>query len=357
MVSVFELWDIRWFVYRSTRDWKYAMGEIEKSFDMKAGQGSVDEDVESIGSSNLILGPSFGRQRSEHQYDYPIAPSPLHFTHLNSPKPASNSYFMPSPLRIDNKRRRRRRGRCRLFICCCCCTLFSLLGTSILVALITWLVLRPIYFPRFTIDTFEFQTLEASDSDSLSATAFFTITAENRNKRLGFKYDAIGVDASYRGYVFGHSEVPSFSLGHRNVTTLSSEFFVENFSFSPGEVGKQFSNDLELERVEVQVRARAKVRLKNTPFALFKVLVNCDLALKPPSDHHRVVSLARRASWQGDTDLYIAVRDCHASRSVTRFTGRIEELLISRNYRSSYFLKLHLWREREVAKFMTLAFQ
>jgi len=118
----------------------------------------------------------------------------------------------------------------------------------------------------------------------LTADTVFTITAENSNKRLGFKYESIGIESSYRGHVFGHSEVAKFSLAHGKVTKLESKFVVEDYVLTPGTLGESLAADVKGARVGIHVHAKAKVRVKVGAVTSFpvKVFVDCEVAVKPP---------------------------------------------------------------------------
>lgn len=254
-----------------------------------------DESLPSrVNSAKFIL-ENYERSRS-HQY-YPRDPSPLHFTHLNSPRPNAN--FMASPMRSYSFDKERRRRRCGGFASCFCCSILATLCSVFVTAgillglttLIAWLILRPIHAPRYFVDNLEFRSLSVSaptnelDIATLNANVMFTITAENRNGKMGFKYDGVGIDTSYRGNVFGYSAVSSFALGHRNTTTLTSEFVVENYLFTPPRLGRDFAADVALASLALHVRASAKVRVKVgviTSFAV-KVFVDCDFVVKPPN--------------------------------------------------------------------------
>lgn len=216
---------------------------------------------------------------------YPQEPTPMHFTQLFYPKATA----MPPPATHTN--RCRRRG-CGGLGCCCasiCATLCSLLFTLVfilgLAALIAWLVLRPIYAPKYSFGDLQIKTFNLTPQNTLNANIVYNIMASNRNGKIDFKHNAIAVHTSYGGQVFGQASIPAFSQGHRNVTTLTSELVVNNFEFVPASLGTALATDVNRGSVALHARGSAKVRVKVgaiTSFAV-RVRVDCDFTVKPPT--------------------------------------------------------------------------
>jgi len=161
-----------------------------------------------------------------------------------------------------------------------CSLLFTLLD---LATLITWLVLRPIHSPTFSIDRLDIKTFNVTpQGTTLNADLVYTFVVTNPNKKLGFKYEGIDVETSYGREVFGRSSVAGFSQGHRNVTTLTTGFVVENAGVRNASV---IAADSQRGNMGIHTRANAKVSVKVGAITSFpvKVHVDCDFMLKPPT--------------------------------------------------------------------------
>ncbi|KAG0584639.1 hypothetical protein KC19_3G224900 [Ceratodon purpureus] len=217
---------------------------------------------------------------------YPTEPTPMHFTQLHFPK----SSVLPPPATYHHSRRRHR--SCGSLGCCCCslfATLCSLLFTLVfllgIATLITWLILRPIYAPRYSLEDVQLKTFSVSPQNALNADVVYGIRTENPNGKIEFKYGVIDMETSYMGQVFGRSAVPAFSQGHRNVTTLTSQLVVKNYEFVPASVGSALATDMQRGSVALHARGSTRVRVKVgaiTSFAV-RVHVNCDFTVKPPT--------------------------------------------------------------------------
>lgn len=239
-------------------------------------------------------------KNGSRSYVYPHEPSPLHFTQLYYPKP---TVFVPSPA---THLKPRRHGYVASSIRCCCCSLFAAICSLLLTActligltvFITWLVLRPITAPRYSIDTVEFRSLRViTSNNTLNADVDYTITASNPNSRLGFRYDRMEFETSYRGYVFGRSAVAAFYQGHQNVSMFTSGFVVESFTFAPERFGSELSTDWNSGNIAFHLRGSAKIRARVgviTSMAV-NVLVDCDFAVKVPSGNvtNKICTLTR----------------------------------------------------------------
>lgn len=211
----------------------------------------------------------------------------MHFTQLFYPKA---SVVMP-PAATHKKPRSRR--RCGASLGCCCCSIFATLCSLLftvtlllgLATLITWLILRPIHSPKFSVESLQVKTFNVTPQGSLNADILYTVVANNLNGKIGWKYDVITMETSYGGRVFGLTSIPAFSQGHRNVTTVTSGFVIENYKFVPASVGSTLATNVERGSVALHARASAKVRLKVGAITSFpvRVHVNCDFTVKPPT--------------------------------------------------------------------------
>lgn len=218
---------------------------------------------------------------------YPNEPTPMHFTQLFLPKATA----LPPPATYERKHRHRR--GCGSSLGCCCCsvavTLCSLLLAFVFLlgvaALITWLVLRPVHAPRYSIEDLQMKTFSVTAENALDVDAVYRIRAENPNGKLGFEYGVIDMETSYDGHVFGRSAIAAFSQGHRNVTSLTSQVVVKNFAFVPASVGSALATDVRRGSVALHARGSTRVRVKIgaiTSFAV-RISVDCDLTVKPPT--------------------------------------------------------------------------
>lgn len=217
---------------------------------------------------------------------YPNEPTPMHFTQLLFPKAS----VLPQPATYKPKRRRHR--GCGSLGCCCsslfgtlCSLLFTLVFLLGIAALITWLVLRPIYAPRYSLEGVQLKTFSVSAQNTLNADVVYTIRAANPNGKIEFKYEVIDLETSYGGQVFGRSAIPAFSQGHRNVATLTSQLVANNYAFVPASVGSTLAADVQRGSVALHARGSTRVRVKVGAITSFAVRVHmdCDFTVKPPT--------------------------------------------------------------------------
>jgi hypothetical protein len=219
---------------------------------------------------------------------HPNEPTPIHFSQLFTPEAS----VLPAPATYAPKQKQRRHRGCG-GLCCCCCSLLAALFFLVLtlvfllgiVVLITWLVLRPIHAPQYSLENVDLKTFSVTPQNALSADVVYTVRADNPNGKIGFKYGDINMETSYGGQVFGRSAILAFSQGHRNVTTLTSQLVVNNYAFVPASVGSTLATDVQRGSVALHARGSTKVRAKVgaiTSFAV-SVHVDCDFTVKPPT--------------------------------------------------------------------------
>lgn len=208
---------------------------------------------------------------------------------------------LPPPATYSKPHHRSHRGG--LAGCCCCffSTLCSLLVTFILLLgiaiLVLWLVLRPIHLPKYSLDNSNMRNFSVGQGSTLNADIVYNITANNPNRKIGIEYDAINLETSYDGQVFGHSAIPGFYQGHQNITSVASELNVTNFPLRTSSA-TTLSSQIQSNSVPLFVRADAKVRVKigTHTSSAFWVRVDCDVVVgvKPAKLISKSCRLKRR---------------------------------------------------------------
>ncbi|KAG0626025.1 hypothetical protein M758_2G097100 [Ceratodon purpureus] len=209
---------------------------------------------------------------------------------------------LPPPATYTKRHHRSNRGG--LAGCCCCffATLCSLLVTLILLlgiaVLVLWLVLRPIHLPKYSLDNVDVRSFSVGQGSTLNANIVYNITANNPNRKIGIKYDAINLETSYDGQVFGHSAIPAFYQGHQNITSLASELNATNFPLRASSA-TALASQIQSNSVPLFVRADAKVRVKigSQTSSAFWVRVDCDVVVgvKPGQLISKSCRLKRRS--------------------------------------------------------------
>jgi hypothetical protein len=137
--------------------------------------------------------------------------------------------------------------------------------------------------PTFSIDRLDIKTFKVTpQGTTLNADLVYTLVVTNPNKKLGFMYEGVDMETSYGGEVLGRSSVAGFSQGHRNVTTLTTGFVVENAGVRNASA---IAADSQRGSVGIHSRANAKVRVKAGAITSFQVNVHvdCDFMVKPPT--------------------------------------------------------------------------
>ncbi|KAG0619078.1 hypothetical protein M758_4G114500 [Ceratodon purpureus] len=145
-----------------------------------------------------------------------------------------------------------------------------------LFALITWLALRPIYQPTYAIDDIQIRALTVNTTRStVTADILYNVTAHNRNRKMGFTYNWITIDASYSGWNFARSTIPKFKLGKSRNVTMPSWHNVQNFPV-PSSVATSLAGAIQNGTVPLRVFAKAKLRVTIGKFRSSPLNVNVD---------------------------------------------------------------------------------
>ncbi|XP_074584398.1 NDR1/HIN1-like protein 10 [Curcuma longa] len=168
----------------------------------------------------------------------------------------------------------------------CCCNLFkfflSLVITVGVVVLVLWLVFRP-NEPRVRVDT---ASLVRFDLDGSSSTLFYNLslglTVRNPNRRLSFYYDRLEARAEYDGNRFGFSRLPTFHQGHKNTTVIGPILFDSSQRLFRDSVGETYRRETSEGFYYIDVKVRAKMRVKVWIFRLRYNRPHIDCTLKLP---------------------------------------------------------------------------
>ncbi|CAA7396842.1 unnamed protein product [Spirodela intermedia] len=208
-------------------------------------------------------------------------------------QPLPGAYYGPA---VPPKHQRKSRG----CFCCLLSTFFKILiGLVILLgvlALVLWLVLRPVevkaYVRTASLTQFNLSTVGGNDNFRYNLTAVgrgsigynlsTVIDIRNPNKRIGLYYDSIEAIAYYEGERFAWKALPAFYQGHKNTTTLYPAFSGQStIDMSISEV-----QDFELHRqagtFDVTLHLRSRIRFKlGSSFKTSRTTmkIKCNMAL------------------------------------------------------------------------------
>ncbi|XP_024361846.2 NDR1/HIN1-like protein 10 [Physcomitrium patens] len=183
---------------------------------------------------------------------------------------------------------------------CCCTTIVTLCSVLLLLiflisvaALIFWLIVRPIHAPSYSLKDFNLNSFSITPQYSfgvtprvlLNANFKYTLIANNRNKKIGFKYGDISIETSYAGDVFGRSGIPGFYQGHRNITTLTEDLQVKNYALSLS-LASALQADVRSGSIPLQSFATTKVGVKIGGLVSFpvKVHLHCEIRVSLPTN-------------------------------------------------------------------------
>ncbi len=204
-----------------------------------------------------------------------------------------------TPEHYIKHRRRRILKACLASLCGLLVIFVLLLG---LAALIVWLILRP-KSPSWSLRDVQVVTLNVQFYRSgrrlystgpqdtlllnpqLNADLYFTIEAENANKKIKLVYDTINVYSSYADYRFGHTNVPPFLQGYRNTTLLHPELKAQSVPVAVN-LGYALQNDIRNNKVLLQIQVDVKARVKIGSYKSFSFWVHtsCDIAVTAPGN-------------------------------------------------------------------------
>ncbi|RWW57512.1 hypothetical protein BHE74_00035691 [Ensete ventricosum] len=143
------------------------------------------------------------------------------------------------------------------------CIVFTGLGFIVLVGLVVlifWLVVRPKPL-EYTVDDARVYGFNLTASHALNATFDLTLRSYNRNHRVSLYYDFMEVTVWYDDQMVAFTEVAPFYQRRRNVTTLDVSAVATSTPLL-GSVEKSLKHDRSSGQVGLEVRARARVRLK-----------------------------------------------------------------------------------------------
>lgn len=133
-----------------------------------------------------------------------------------------------------------------------------------LVALITWLALRPQKL-KYYLEYGSVAQLQISKVGLVNSKVVFNITTRNPNKRVAIYYDKIDAFLLYDGQEIAWASIAPFFQGHKNTTSLNASL---SGYFVPLEAGS--SRDLKLEhssgKIDVGFRLYARIRFKRGIF-------------------------------------------------------------------------------------------
>ncbi|KAI3956749.1 hypothetical protein MKW92_027015 [Papaver armeniacum] len=154
--------------------------------------------------------------------------------------------------------------------CICKLILSILLGLG-LVALVIWLILRPVDPLQFRIDDASLTQFNVTDNNILHYNLALALNLRNPNKKIGVHYDQIEVRAFYGGQRFDSVMLTPFYQGHKNTTILHPVFRGQRLLPSVlGEYNKDKTDGKFKLKVKLYLKLRFKVGFVNIP------------ALKPP---------------------------------------------------------------------------
>nr|WIW57590.1 late embryogenesis abundant protein LEA20 [Pinus tabuliformis] len=129
-----------------------------------------------------------------------------------------------------------------------------------LVALITWLALRP-QKPKYYLEYGSVAQLQISKVGLVNSKVLFNITTRNPNKRVAIYYDKIDAFLLYDGQEIAWASIPPFFQGHKNTTSLHASLSGYFVALEP-----DTSRDLKLEhssgKVDMGLRLYARIRFK-----------------------------------------------------------------------------------------------
>ncbi|RWV87703.1 hypothetical protein GW17_00050275 [Ensete ventricosum] len=143
------------------------------------------------------------------------------------------------------------------------CIVFTGLGFIVLVGLVVlifWLVVRPKPL-EYTVDDARVYGFNLTASHALNATFDLTLRSYNRNHRVSLYYDFMEVTVWYDDQMVAFTEVAPFYQRRRNVTTLDVSAVATSTPLL-GSVEKSLKHDRSSGQVGLEVRVRARVRLK-----------------------------------------------------------------------------------------------
>lgn len=173
--------------------------------------------------------------------------------------------------------------------------LLALIVITGLVVLIVWLAVHPKKL-RYSIEHGSITGFNLSN-DRLNANFYLVLRAHNPNRRMSLYYDKIDVTVLYEDQKLSINNVHPFYQPRRNVTFVDLDLVAKNAT-----VYGAVARDMKMERaggdLSLDVKIRAKIRLKVGLFKIHRTLKVACGSLTVPFDSHRAFK-----SFPCDTDI------------------------------------------------------
>lgn len=200
--------------------------------------------------------------------------------------------------------------RCFAILCFLLVIFVIMLG---LAALITWLYLRPLHAPTWTVQNVQVPTLNLQFNrygrrlsqtpnrntvllnPLLNADIVFTLQAYNPNKRMKIIYDEISVYTSYANTAFGQDQIPVFLQGYQNTTTFITELKAQSVPVTTN-LGTSLQNDIlsDIVPLKLNVDARWRAKIGDYKSLHFWVHSSCEITVTAPNNSQQAGQLLTR---------------------------------------------------------------
>ncbi|KAG6522900.1 NDR1/HIN1-like protein 3 [Zingiber officinale] len=194
-------------------------------------------------------------------------------------------YGPPVPPRNRSFRSVGRSSGCCCGPCCLVCNLFKFLLSLVIalgvVILVLWLVFRPNQ-PKARVETASLTQFDLANSTTLSYNLSFDLTVRNPNRRMSFYYDRLEARAEYDGDRFGFTNLPTFYQGHKNTTVIRTIHFGGTQPMFGDSVDETYRRERSEGFYYIDVKVRAKMRVKVWIFKLRYNRPHIDCTLKLP---------------------------------------------------------------------------
>ncbi|KAK9145561.1 hypothetical protein Sjap_005464 [Stephania japonica] len=170
-------------------------------------------------------------------------------------------------------------------------TIFTLLTSLILLALLIWFIIHPTK-PNFSLkETNIDQLMALSSSPStppqlLNSSIQLTLISTNPNQKLGIYYDQLQIYASYKGQqLTSPSPLPSFYQGHQDINVLTALLVGAAIPIDPSFVF-EVEHDLAVDGtllVDIKAHGRLRWKIGTWVSSRYGFSISCSATMAFPS--------------------------------------------------------------------------
>ncbi|XP_058087909.1 NDR1/HIN1-like protein 10 [Magnolia sinica] len=179
----------------------------------------------------------------------------------------------------ETKQRHGRSGSCGP--CCLLSTLFKLIISLGITALVLWLIYRPSKM-RVFVGSATLTEFNLTNNNTLHHNLALDVAIRNPNKRISFYYDKLEATAYYEGERFSYAPLPTFYQGHKNTTDLHPVFSGQVAIPLKSSGVVDFNSEKEEGFFSINVKIYAKIRFKIGPLKTNHYKPDFECKLKVP---------------------------------------------------------------------------